>query len=69
MVLYTYDAIHVGFFDQPNLTREDLLYRSTACKVFPDMDKNVYISVRYSNLSNLSVYVKDRKTNEETLCH
>ncbi len=68
MVLYTHNAINVGFYNKQALTRDDLLFKSKSCKIYGNEDKMVQIRVKYSNFNNLGVYTVDTKTGIERLC-
>lgn len=68
MVLYTHNNVNVGFFNNKNIRREDLLYRSKNCKVFQSEDNEVEILIKYTNANNLGVFVVDRKTGQEKKC-
>lgn len=68
MVLYSHDSIHVGFYNKMNLTREDILYKSKNCRIYTDDTNELKLLIRYTDLSNLSVYFIDPKTGEENLC-
>lgn len=68
VILHTNNQVNMGLFVNIQATRDDLLFRTKPCKVFPDADGQVFMRVKQNVQGVFGIYNINSQNSEERLC-
>ena len=67
-IVYKNNEIMVGVMNSTNVVRNDFMSVSKTCKLHADSKDQYSISIKLTNKTLISVYIRDKDLRDETLC-